>query len=375
MKELLRNINRGGGHSQLAEDKKSGSRVVYSNIIAHLLHNLEYVLKRSRNMYALTGLNIQFLALFGYVVGQVFIRLLRYYGTNSAGRIVKILCKTKVLEGTATLPRSSLIMEGVDTCHCEAVRGEKIRPIENNKQNTCGNASLIPYYSLKNLYKAEVAGAAATLPKRTYSPIHLFTHSLKKRAAFTLAEVLITLGIIGIVAAMTMPSLITNYKKQEASARLKKFNSMMGQALILSVEENGDVNEWDLSLPPKEFATKYWAPYLKALSIDENNSQAIMYFPDGTKLTIYRGRCMDCIFDVNGDKKPNVEGRDRFRFLACDKSITEWCPNKGWCTYYSGNQPHSRDKILEACKNNGAYCSALLEIDNWEFRKDYPHRL
>ena len=195
------------------------------------------------------------------------------------------------------------------------------------------------------------------------------------KIGFTLAEVLITLGIIGIVAALTLPSLITSYKRQETSARLKKFNSMMGQALILSVEENGDVNEWDLSLPPKEFATKYWAPYLKALSIDENNSQAIMYFPDGTKLTIYRGRCMDCIFDVNGDKKPNREGRDRFRFLACDKSITEWCPNKGWCTYYYGNQPHSRDKILEACKNNGAYCSALLEIDNWEFRKDYPHRL
>ena len=37
----------------------------------------------------------------------------------------------------------------------------------------------------------------ANFLKRTYSPIHLFTHSLKKRAAFTLAEVLITLGIIG----------------------------------------------------------------------------------------------------------------------------------------------------------------------------------
>ncbi len=35
-----------------------------------------------------------------------------------------------------------------------------------------------------------------------------------KRTAFTLAEVLITLGIIGIVAALTMPSLIANYKRQ-----------------------------------------------------------------------------------------------------------------------------------------------------------------
>ena len=44
---------------------------------------------------------------------------------------------------------------------------------------------------------------------------------------FTLAEVLITLGIIGVVSALTLPSLITSYKKQEASARLKKFNSLL----------------------------------------------------------------------------------------------------------------------------------------------------
>lgn len=196
----------------------------------------------------------------------------------------------------------------------------------------------------------------------------------RSKIGFTLAEVLITLGIIGVVAALTLPSLITSYKRQEASARLKKFNSMMGQALILSVEENGDVNDWDLSLTPKQFANKYWGPYLKTLSIEENNSNAIMYFPDGTKLTISRGRCMDCVFDINGDKKPNVEGRDRFRFLACDKTITEWCANKGWCTYRK-DQQQSREHYLESCKNDGKYCSALLEVDNWEFKKDYPYRL
>lgn len=35
---------------------------------------------------------------------------------------------------------------------------------------------------------------------------------MKKSIAFTLAEVLITLGIIGVVAAMTIPNLITSYK-------------------------------------------------------------------------------------------------------------------------------------------------------------------
>ncbi len=44
-----------------------------------------------------------------------------------------------------------------------------------------------------------------------------------KKKGFTLAEILITLGIIGIVAAMTIPTLISNYKKKEYSTKIKKF--------------------------------------------------------------------------------------------------------------------------------------------------------
>ena len=55
------------------------------------------------------------------------------------------------------------------------------------------------------------------LPKN--EPIHLLLH---KFFAFTLAEVLITLGIIGIVAALTMPSLISNHKKKVYVTQLKK---------------------------------------------------------------------------------------------------------------------------------------------------------
>ncbi len=171
-----------------------------------------------------------------------------------------------------------------------------------------------------------------------------------------------------------MPSLITNYKRQEASARLKKFNSMMGQALILSVNENGDVNEWDTSLPPDTFAQTYFGKYIKTLSIEKKGNTAIMYFPDGTSMSMTKGRCMDCNFDINGTKNPNIEGRDQFTFLACDKTITEWCPNKGWCTYRSDNNL-SRGKAMENCKSDPYYCSYLLELDNWEFKSDYPYRL
>ena len=48
------------------------------------------------------------------------------------------------------------------------------------------------------------------------------SHFSLKRPAFTLAEVLITLGIIGVVAAMTMPSLVANYEKKRTATAVKK---------------------------------------------------------------------------------------------------------------------------------------------------------
>ena len=62
--------------------------------------------------------------------------------------------------------------------------------------------------------------------------------------AFTLAEVLITLGIIGVVAAMTMPTLIANQKEKETVAKLKKMYSVLSQAYLLSVEKYGTPDEW-----------------------------------------------------------------------------------------------------------------------------------
>ena len=68
----------------------------------------------------------------------------------------------------------------------------------------------------------------------------LFTihHSLK-RPAFTLAEVLITLGIIGVVAALTLPSLITKYRNQAYVTQLKKTVSTLEQGFQLMKADDG----------------------------------------------------------------------------------------------------------------------------------------
>ena len=101
---------------------------------------------------------------------------------------------------------------------------------------------------------------------------------LKKKAAFTLAEVLITLGIIGIVAAMTLPALINNYRKTVTVNQLKVAYSIMAQALTMAQKDYGDMTYWEIgehmSTDPdnsdavndslNNFVEKYIAPYLSS---------------------------------------------------------------------------------------------------------------
>ena len=58
-----------------------------------------------------------------------------------------------------------------------------------------------------------------------------------KSFAFTLAEVLITLAIIGVVAAITLPSLIQKHQEKEFATRTKKLYSDIGNALILAQKD------------------------------------------------------------------------------------------------------------------------------------------
>lgn len=59
-----------------------------------------------------------------------------------------------------------------------------------------------------------------------------------KNHGFTLAEVLITLGIIGIVTAITIPTIVNKYQKQQTVAKLKKAYSVLGQVMQRAVADN-----------------------------------------------------------------------------------------------------------------------------------------
>ena len=68
-----------------------------------------------------------------------------------------------------------------------------------------------------------------------------------RRVAFTLAEVLITLAIIGIVAAVTIPTLITKYQEKQTVTRFKWIYSTLANAFTMAVAENGAPETWDLN--------------------------------------------------------------------------------------------------------------------------------
>ncbi len=67
---------------------------------------------------------------------------------------------------------------------------------------------------------------------------------LVPKTAFTLAEVLITLGIIGVVAAMTLPTLIAKYQEKVTVTKLKKVYSILSQAYLRAQEDYGTIDNW-----------------------------------------------------------------------------------------------------------------------------------
>lgn len=88
-------------------------------------------------------------------------------------------------------------------------------------------------------------------------------YSLTKSSGFTLAEVLVTLGIIGVVAAMTIPTLMQNYQRQSYVTQLKKVYSEIGQAAERYAADNNVVSLTESRLrgnstEVNRFATTYF---------------------------------------------------------------------------------------------------------------------
>ncbi len=211
-----------------------------------------------------------------------------------------------------------------------------------------------------------------------------------RKYAFTLAEVLITLGIIGVVAAMTMPSLIQHHKKVETSARLKKFVSSINQALLFAENEKGMREDWDIGPTNSyegsyKFLNQYIKPYVKSYDIQNTTELgmpgATLTFLDGSQMFIKIGSCYDIYYDINGKKLPNQQGRDIFAFILCkEKATYTACGVQSsqitgfWCDGYD-QRPTNKEAFYRYCKNDPKYCTMILEENQWEIPDDYPIKL
>ena len=224
----------------------------------------------------------------------------------------------------------------------------------------------------------------------------------RKLKGFTLAEVLITLVIIGIIAAMTIPSLMNNTNEQELVVATKKAYSVLAQVYQRVVAENGEINPQNLvSEAPQRSETvgKMFANQMNvqkicglstngdcfALSVykyfngidfssfNEAENDYKIRLSDGMSLGIYIYSDIEHVgssemlnsvigyayFDVNGDKKPNTLGKDTFTF---------------WITKYGGlplGTTEDNSYPLSSCYTTGHGCAAWVTTKG---NMDYLHK-
>ena len=202
--------------------------------------------------------------------------------------------------------------------------------------------------------------------------------------AFTLAEVLITLGIIGVVAAMTMSSLITAKQEKATISTIKKNYSILANALLMAQNDNGELYTWGITKDADglNLVSSNLKPYLKIIEDcgvgeksdcapgdngkfkdltgrkrTEDFSSSDYYsfrLNDGTAVAIQlktkaecissESSCMNFYIDTNGKKYPNTLGKDIFYFdgygngklraagIDHSPSETGWAAQEGWFT-------------------------------------------
>ncbi len=191
----------------------------------------------------------------------------------------------------------------------------------------------------------------------------------KESKGFTLAEVLITLGIIGAVAAITIPSLMTAYNKHVIETKLFKIHSTVMQAVKMAQANNGGAI--DLNDVPTE------AGNVNGFSRAKSKAVFDEYFaPVFTSATEYHPTVLRNVYSADGST----------RLEAGDGSTYLFQLNDGTGGYkYAVHGDYNEQQFKSYCVSNSqrpataiypsAFCTALIVKNNFKIPKDYPVKL
>lgn len=237
-------------------------------------------------------------------------------------------------------------------------------------------------------------------------------HHYKNKQGFTLAEVLITLGIIGVVAAMTLPTLIANYQKKVIATKLKQTYSILSNAIAKEQSLTGIpfssyyALEYRKDACPTgyeftECANVLFEDYLKDnLSgnvkinsaglgdIFDTGRASVLYgksfiLPNGVAVNIYGGAfAVVPNYKKTRDPKKRIKlvagktlfyfGKHNVNYLDAAKDTVALLPMSK-----SERKKYTRDDLITRCKSTNLdiaipACSQLFIEDGFEFKKDYP---
>ena len=224
-----------------------------------------------------------------------------------------------------------------------------------------------------------------------------------RKIAFTLAEVLITLGIIGVVAAMTIPTLMANHRKKVVETKLEKIYSVMNQAINLTNAEYGDVTNWIIDCGSSNSPTcsinevENWfnstiGKHLETLKTGKTKNKTntydilLIYLKDGSILGV-TNYIYDMFFYVNSDAISNTQsGKNYFLFrfnpiLLSHQNNEEAQKDlkyslkptfEPYSNYWNGTREQLIDGHSFSCAQNHAFCAKLIQYDGWKISKDYP---
>ena len=231
---------------------------------------------------------------------------------------------------------------------------------------------------------------------------------MNKNFGFTLAEILITLGIIGIVAALTAPQLVSNYQKKVVPIRLKKMYNTLWNAIYMAEEENGPTDNWTFS--DDEEAREFYKTQIRSRMKCVNRKINRNYYfegmncslPDGSYIVLSNMRSyglLSVVFYPLGDKESlfyaygNPGNKHRRVYFSCNiwlaprKVPGGELPAKTEVTVMNQDATKvPRDKLLNGpgprndpwqyCKGDSnsaaASCFQLIKRDGWEIKDDYP---